>query len=233
MIFTSKKAEQEDSEEQQDGQPHNNRIWVTEFNSESAARFTLQVLEEVEKDSAKPIVVFIDSYGGEVDALSTMISVMDSVPNPIVTVAMGKAMSCGAMLLAHGNVRCAAPHARIMIHEVTAGSHGNINDLLTDAKENDRVNKYWMEILAKDCGKDVNKFKELFRNDRRDIYLTPAEAVEFGLADKVGIPHVQPQMAVQYQIVFLEDRPRPTLESTEPAPVKATKAKKKAKKAKK
>lgn len=184
------------------------RIWIREFTPETAERFANAVLDLSEKDPNAPIVVYIDSYGGSVDALASMISVMDAVPNQFVTVAVGTAMSAAASLLSHGDVRFVTPHARIMIHELSAGAGGHINDIVTDTREMERLNSYWLQMLAANCGKAVAQLQEMFKKSR-DIYLTPKEAVEFGLADQIGLPTVQMQPApAQYQLgVFLPPPP--------------------------
>jgi ATP-dependent Clp protease protease subunit len=182
----------------------NNRIWVRAFTPESAEQFGNKVLDASAADSGAPILIYIDSPGGQVDALATMISVMDSVPNHFFTVALGTAFSAGAMLLAHGDDRFATQHSRIMVHQISGGAMGHINDLLTDAKEMERLGDYWMGMLAKDCGKTVKQFKKLF-DERRDIYMTAPEAVKFGIIDSIGLPHVMRQQRFVYDVGLLSE----------------------------
>src|ERR1017187_8909277 len=75
------------------GKGNGNEIWVRHFTSESAQEFREQVLERADKEGTMVIPVYIDSYGGNVDALAKMIATMDEVPNRFVTVCMGCAMS--------------------------------------------------------------------------------------------------------------------------------------------
>src|ERR1700693_3667985 len=110
-------------------------ILVNDFTEDSAQEFRDKLLEAAKDDPMKPIVVYIDSYGGEVDALAKMIETMDEVSNPVITVAMGKAMSCGAMLLSHGDIRFCGKHSRVMIHEVSIGTGGDVHDVESTAKE--------------------------------------------------------------------------------------------------
>lgn len=173
-------------------------IWVTEFDEESAKDFTEQALRLSSKDPARPLLVYIDSYGGMVDSLATMISVLDSVPNKIVTVCMGKAMSCGAMLLSHGDERFVAPYGRVMVHEMSDSTMGNVNDVKVDAAELTRMNEQWMDWLAKNCGTTVKQLSRRFTNKKRNVFLTPDQAIKFGLADKVGVPKIQ--KIVRYEI---------------------------------
>ncbi|MDE2425766.1 MAG: ATP-dependent Clp protease proteolytic subunit [Elusimicrobia bacterium] len=177
-------------------------IWVNNFTEESAKQFVYKLLKLSKKDKSKPILVYIDSYGGIVDSLATMLAAMDSVKNDIVTVCVGKAMSCGSILLSHGDIRYVAPHSSVMVHEISFGAWGNFNDVVVEAEEVKRMNKYFMELLAKNCGKSYSEFKKVFKNERRNIYLDPQEALKFGIADKIGIPTIQAksQKAIEYEV---------------------------------
>lgn len=166
------------------------RIWVHDFNAGEAQKICDRILRVAEKDESEPVILYVDSYGGMVDSLMSILSVVDSIPNPLVTIATGSAMSCGAVLLSHGDFRCVGPHSRIMVHEVSAGAMGNINDIKNDTEELDRINKYLMTLLSKNCGMSLEELKKRFSNEKRDIFLTPHQAVRFGIADKVGIPTI-------------------------------------------
>lgn len=177
-----------------------NEIWVTKFDEEHAQKFRVQVLNSAKRDPNKPIVVHIDSYGGYVDALAKMIETLDEVPNPIVTVCMGKAMSCGAMLLSHGDVRFLGRHSRVMIHEVSSGTFGNVQDMKEDVKETVRLNEYFMGLLAKNCGfKNYDELRKVLKEqDGRDRYLVGSDAIKFGIVDAIGLPKVSGR--VMYEI---------------------------------
>lgn len=174
-------------------------IWVNSFDEDKARDFSDKLFKAAKNDAKKPIVIYIDSYGGSVDGMSTMFSAMDSVKNKLITVCMGKAMSAGAMLLSHGDIRYAHPHSRMMIHEISAGTWGNINDIKNSADELDRLNKYWMEILAGNCGLTRKQLLKNFTNKQRDLYLTADEALKFGLIDKIGAPQVK--KTARYELI--------------------------------
>lgn len=167
-------------------------IWVTKFDEESAQKFRAAVMAEAKMDPTKPIVIYIDSYGGYVDALAKMIETLDEVPNPIVTCCMGKAMSCGAMLLSHGDVRFLGRHSRVMVHEVSSGTIGNVQDMKDDVKETVRLNEYFMGLLAKNCGfKNYEELRAVIKEqDGRERYLFGQEAIEFGIVDAIGTPNI-------------------------------------------
>jgi len=167
-------------------------ICVTKFDQEHAMKFRKQVLAAAKGDHNKPIVIYIDSYGGYVDALAHMIETLDEVLNPIVTVVTGCAMSCGAILLSHGDIRFLGRHSRIMVHEVSSGAFGNVQDMKEDVKETVRLNEYFMGLLARNCGfKNYEEFRAVIKEqDGRDRYLVGNDALKFGIVDAIGIPKV-------------------------------------------
>lgn len=188
---------------------HSEEIWVNQFDEDSALDFRESVLEASRGDPMKPIIIHIDSYGGSVDALSTMIETMDEVSNPFITVAVGKAMSCGAILLSHGDVRLCGKHSRIMIHEVSGGSKGDVHDVGADAEEMKRLNKHFMGLLAKNCKikGGYETFRKMIKDqDGRDNYMTAEQAVKFGIVDAIGLPRVD--RIVTYQVNVAGEKPK-------------------------
>ena len=168
-------------------------IWVTKFDEDHAQKFRQAVLEISRNDPHRPITIYIDSYGGAVDALSKMIETLDEISNPIITACIGKAMSCGAILLSHGDIRYLGRHSRILIHEVSSGTFGNVHDMKEDVKETERINRHFLGLMARNCGfKHYDEFRALFKNlDGRDMYLVGEEAIKFGIVDVIGTPKVQ------------------------------------------
>jgi ATP-dependent Clp protease protease subunit len=178
-------------------------IWVTEFNADSALDFRESILEASKGDPQRPITVYIHSYGGAVDALASMIETLDEVPNPIITVCQGVAMSCGAALFAHGDIRFIGKHSRVMIHEVSGGTAGDVHDLGADAQEMKRMNRYFNNLLAKDCGikGGYDALRKMIKDqDGRDRYMNAEESVKFGIADAIGMPKVNRMRLYQVEI---------------------------------
>lgn len=168
-------------------------IWVTKFDEEAAQKFREAVLRQSAESEHEPIVVYIDSYGGYVDSLAKMIETIDEVPNPVVTVCMGKAMSCGAILLSHGLFRYCGKHSRVMVHEVSTGAIGDVHDCHNDAKEGVRLNRYFLGLLAKNCGikGGYEGLRKIIKDrDGREIWLDAKDALNFGLVDKIGLPKI-------------------------------------------
>lgn len=167
-------------------------IWVTKFDEEHAQKFRVAVQAVTKGDPTRPVIIYIDSYGGYVDALAKMIETLDEIPNPIVTACMGKAMSCGAMLLSHGDVRFLGRHSRVMVHEVSSGTIGNVQDMKDDVKETVRLNEHFMGLLARNCGfKSYAELRSVIKEqDGRERYLVGEQALKFGIVDAIGLPKI-------------------------------------------
>ena len=201
-------------------------ICVNEFNEASAADFRKKVLFRAEMDPDAPIVVYIDSCGGYVDSHAKMIETMHEVPNKFITVAMGKAISCGAILLSHGDVRYCGGYSRIMIHNVSAASWGDVYSLKSSSDQTMAMNKRFMGLLANNCKMTYTELQKKIKEteDSREIWLNAEAAKKFGIVDEIGIPQLTPRIGWEVQTIL----PRP-LNELEPKK-KATTKKKSAKK---
>lgn len=193
---------------------HHKDIIVNKFTEESAKHFREQVISRAMRDHEAPIIVYIDSYGGYIDSLNSMLETMEQVPNQIITVCIGKAMSCGAVLLAAGDHRFCGRRSRVMVHQGSGAAWGPIESQQNDVDESKRLNKQLMTFIAKRCGMSLKDFKEEMKkrlvkgdDEARDMYLPAEAALELGIIDYVGMPHVKPM----------------TIYSVEPAPEKVYK----------
>ncbi len=217
-------------------------IVVNKFTEESARTFRDRVFKRSSLDPSLPIIVYIDSYGGSVDALNAMIASMHQVPNPIVTVCIGKAMSCGAFLLAAGDHRFCDAGSRILIHEVSGGSIESVNEMEADVDEVRRLNDQTMHFLAKRCNHTYEEMKKMMHaQDSRNIILNAKQALKFGIIDYIGTPIIKPLV-----LYTIETAPEHKYEKSQPElpdkavanlntnkPKKANKKTKKKKKVKK
>jgi ATP-dependent Clp protease protease subunit len=168
-------------------------FWVNGVDEYFAKEFCSAVLRYSAVVPNRPIIMYIDSYGGELHALMTMISVLDAVPNQLVTVSLGKAMSAGAALLSHGDIRFVSPNTRVMIHKVSAGTAGNIDDMNNEVIESNEDNKSFLKLIAKNCkykGGFPALDKMLSNSKCRDLYMNADRCIEFGIADQIGVPRV-------------------------------------------
>jgi len=122
---------------------------------------------------------------------------------------MGKAMSCGAILLSHGHLRYCAPNSRVMVHEVSSGTGGDVHDMYNDATEAKRLNKHFLGLLAHNCnlkGGFEGLRKHIKQRDGREVWMSPSEAHKFGIVDEVGTPSIIP--LVGYQTGTIKAPPR-------------------------
>jgi ATP-dependent Clp protease protease subunit len=132
----------------------------------------------------KDINIYINSPGGSVYAGLAIYDTMQYLTAPVSTICMGMAASMGAFLLGAGTKgkRSALPNSRIMIHQPSGGSQGTAADIEIQAKEilyaRDRIN----HILADHTGRSV---EEIADDVDRDRFMSPQEAKEYGLIDRV------------------------------------------------
>lgn len=210
-------------------------IWVNKFTEDSARGFVKQLQYQSEQDSSSPIVINIDSYGGDVYALFTMIAAMEAIPNQIITVAYGKAMSAGAVLLSCGHIRYAAPYSTIMIHEVSGGAGGHIADINIQHDQIVQLNEKILSILAEKTKikGGTAALKKMMEKDR-DLYFTPEEAAKFGVVDRVGVPIIQRRVSVDFNLLIQKSKQQMTAQdqSSPPAETKKDEKKSTGKKAK-
>jgi len=177
-------------------------IWVTKFDEESAQHFRRQVLTFARMDPTAIIPIYIDSYGGFVDSLAKMLETMDEVPNRFVTVCMGKAISCGAMLLSHGDLRFCGPLSRVMVHNISVGSWGDAYALRADSDEALRMNRKFMGLLAQNCGTTYEQLQHTIKESvgSKEIWMDAEAALKFNIVDKVGIPVMSASISWSFEI---------------------------------
>ncbi|MEE9166214.1 MAG: ATP-dependent Clp endopeptidase proteolytic subunit ClpP [Candidatus Neomarinimicrobiota bacterium] len=132
----------------------------------------------------KDISLYINAPGGSVTAGLGILDTMNYIKPDVATICMGQASSMGAVLLAAGcrGKRSALPNARVMIHQPWAGMQGTASDIEIQAKELIEVKDRLLKILAEQTGQTLKKLK---RDTDRDLFMSPTEAQEYGLIDRV------------------------------------------------
>ena len=185
-------------------------IWVNTFDEKHAQKFRDHVLRIAERGEDIVIPIYIDSYGGYVDSLAKMLETMDNVPNRFITVCQGKAMSCGAILLSHGDIRYCGKYSRVMVHNVHAGSYGDAYSLQSATDETLRMNKVFMELLAGNCSKTYDEVQAILRasTSGKDIWMDGEEAFKFGIVDHIGTPLITP--VIQFALNTVPEKERLT-----------------------
>lgn len=135
-------------------------------------------------DHTKPITIYIDTYGGSIDAALLMYDCMRTSSCPINTVGIGKVMSAGTLLLAAGDkgYRFISPNTRVMIHEVSGGSIGTVSEMETSVTEIKRMQDIYVTLMAKHTEQTKAKIlKDISGNN----YMSAKQAINYGIADKV------------------------------------------------
>ena len=143
-----------------------------------------QLLYLEAEDPEKDIQIYVNSPGGSVTAGLAIYDTMQQVAPDVVTICYGLAASMGALLLSGGTKgkRLALPSARIMIHQPLGGAQGQAVDIEIQAKEILYLKETLNGLMASHTGQDLAKIAE---DTDRDYFLSPDEAVAYGLIDRV------------------------------------------------
>ena len=144
------------------------------------AQMLLLDSENPEKD----IMLYINSPGGSVTAGLAIYDTMQHIRADVQTICLGQAASMGAFLLCSGakGKRMALPHSRVLIHQPLGGAQGQATDIEIQAQEILRIKKNLNEIMAANTGQSIKKIE---KDTDRDYIMTPQEALEYGMIDKV------------------------------------------------
>ncbi|OGH96997.1 MAG: ATP-dependent Clp endopeptidase, proteolytic subunit ClpP [Candidatus Melainabacteria bacterium GWF2_32_7] len=144
------------------------------------AQLLLLDSENPEKD----IMLYINSPGGSVTAGLAIYDTIQHIRADVSTICLGQAASMGAFLLAAGThgKRMALPHSRVLIHQPLGGAQGQATDIEIQAAEIGRIKRTLNELLAKHTGQS---FKKIEKDTDRDYIMTPEEALEYGMVDKI------------------------------------------------
>ena len=132
----------------------------------------------------KDIHLYINSPGGSVTAGLSVYDTMQFIKPDVSTLCLGQAASMGAVLLAGGakGKRHALPNSRMMIHQVLGGFQGQASDIEITTREILTIKKKLNEILASHTGQKVDK---IIKDSDRDNFMSPDEAVKYGLIDSL------------------------------------------------
>lgn len=151
----------------------------------SACEFVKKILLLNGESGEKPIRVFINSPGGEIDSGLLMYDVIQSSKAPIQMYCLGRAYSMGAILFACGNHgRYMLPHSKLMIHEPLVGGNvgGSSSSVKSISKSLQSTKRMMDELLAAHTKKSV---REIARATSYDHYFNARESVDFGLCDEI------------------------------------------------
>ena len=157
---------------------------VGSLNDSVSTLITAQFLFLESENPKKEIYFYINSPGGLVNAGLGVYDTMQYIKSPVSTLCIGQASSMGSFLLAAGEnkKRFSLPNSRIMVHQPSAGFQGQATDIEIHANEIMALKKRLNEIYSKHTGRNIEEIKGALE---RDKFMTPQEAKEFGLIDKV------------------------------------------------
>ncbi len=156
----------------------------SEINDDVANLVTAQLLFLESEDPEKEISFYINSPGGSITAGMAIYDTIQFIKPPVSTLCLGQAASMGAVLLAAGQKgrRYGLPHSRIMIHQPLGGAQGQATDIDIQAREILRMREEINNIFVRHTGQSLRKIE---KDTERDMYLSPEQAVEYGLIDEV------------------------------------------------
>lgn len=143
-----------------------------------------QLLHLESENPDKDINLYINSPGGDINALFAIYDTMQYIKPDITTICFGQAASAAAVLLAAGagGKRLALPHARILVHQPYAGASGQASDIELVAAEIARLKASLEEVLAAHTGQPIDK---IAADTDRDFVMTAEQARDYGIIDEV------------------------------------------------
>ncbi len=143
-----------------------------------------QLLFLESENPKKDIAFYINSPGGVVTSGLAIYDTMQYIRPDVSTVCIGQCASMGSLLLAAGQKgkRFALPNSRIMVHQPSGGAQGQVTDIEIQAREMVALRERLNMIYVEHTGQDLKAIEEALERDR---FLSPEEAVEFGLVDEV------------------------------------------------
>lgn len=156
----------------------------TQIDDMVANLIVAQLLLLDSENPEKDIMLYINSPGGSVTAGFAIYDTIQHIRADVSTICLGQAASMGAFLLSAGTKgkRMALPHSRVLIHQPLGGAQGQATDIEIQAAEIIRIKKSLNEILSANTGQSLKKIE---KDTDRDYIMTAAEALEYGMIDKV------------------------------------------------
>ena len=166
-------------------QSENVRIVVLhgDVNEHTISHVIVQLLQ-LANQNHKPIHLVISTYGGSVDEMFSLYDTIKFLPCPVHTIAMGKVMSAGVLLLASGvkGKRMIGRSARIMIHPISGGVFGNVFEAVNEVKEHERLQALMTDALLRETRMTREEVEKIMKAGH-DCYITPEQAIKMGIVD--------------------------------------------------
>ena len=156
----------------------------TPINDDVANLVCAKLLHLESENPDRDISLYINSPGGDVNAMFAIYDTMSYIKPDVATICFGQAASAAAILLAAGapGKRLALPNARVLLHQPYTGAQGQVSDLEIAANEIERLKTALEEMLARHSGQTIEK---IAKDTDRDFVMTAREAQEYGIIDEV------------------------------------------------
>ena len=176
-------------------------IRVRKFDEGSAKVFSDEMARA--QNSGQPVIpIIIDSYGGQVYSLMSMISDIKHSKVKVATIAQGKAMSCGAVLFSFGEEghRYMSADATLMIHDVSSMGWGKVEEIKADAEEVERLNQKIYRMMATNCGHDEEYFLDIVHEKgHADWFLDAEECKSHNMANHLHVPDLKISAEIKFK----------------------------------
>jgi ATP-dependent Clp protease, protease subunit len=155
-----------------------------DFNDGMASIIVSQLLYLDSQDNTKPITMYINSPGGVITSMWSIIDTMNLIKADVHTVCVGIAASAASLTLAAGTKghRYILPHAKVMIHQPSGGAQGQATDMELAVTEIRKTKHLLNEFLAEKTGQPLEKIQ---KDMERDYYMSATESLEYGIVDKI------------------------------------------------
>lgn len=169
------------------GQIDNSRIVMLhgDVNEHSISLVIAQLLQ-LANTSRKPIYLVVSTYGGSIDEMFCLYDTIKLLPCEVHTIALGKVMSAGVLLLASGTKgkRMIGASVRIMMHPIWGSASGNVFEIHNEAKEFSRQQELFVETLARETKLTPAQIQKIMKAGH-DFYIMPDKAVKYGIVDRI------------------------------------------------
>jgi ATP-dependent Clp endopeptidase proteolytic subunit ClpP len=172
-------------------------ITVNEFNEKSALKFREDFSRAI-NTGQKIIPLVLDTWGGEVYSLMNMMSIIKSSTIPVATIGVSKSMSCGSVLLSCGaeGHRYCDQFSTVMLHDVSTGYRGKIEDIKASAAEGNRLNEFIFKQMAVNVGKEPEYFLKLIHEaGHADIFWSAEECKKHNLINHIRAPNFKVKLS--------------------------------------
>ena len=133
----------------------------------------------------QPIQLHIQSFGGSIYDMWSLIDIIESSDTPVITYCSGYCMSAASLIFLAGHYRYMYKHSSVMFHQMSVGNFGKINDLNLDQKHFNDMHKDIVKYIKKHT-KLGKKFFKKFDLNKEDVYLSAKDCIKFGVCDKIA-----------------------------------------------